>query len=135
MSFLCNITHMYCRLKSRNKQCGCKEYTCDDVATTNKKRILVVDDNEFNRHFVFRLLKKLGLDCVCVNSGNEAIDTLTDNPNGYSLMLLDLHMPGIDGWECAERIRSMVNSGSIDNIVIIMNTTAQDAPIDARSIR
>ena len=60
-------------------------------------RVLVVDDNPDDREAVTRTLADSGYDVVDTASGAEALAWLEKNPPP-ALMLLDLIMPGIDGW-------------------------------------
>jgi two-component system cell cycle response regulator DivK len=72
----------------------------------SRKRILVVEDNEDNRHILVYRLRKIGdFDIVEATHGQEALDLIAQNPP--DLMFLDLKLPILDGWETARRIRAM----------------------------
>lgn len=66
--------------------------------------ILIVDDNEINRIFLERTLKSRGFtQLLCVASGEEALESL---PHFHpDMVILDIMMPGMDGFECCEAIR------------------------------
>jgi signal transduction histidine kinase/DNA-binding response OmpR family regulator len=70
--------------------------------------VLIVDDNATNRHLLVKTLDKWGIEGIAVNGGQEALDLLrrraADDP--IRLILLDSQMPGMDGFETAERVRS-----------------------------
>ncbi len=66
---------------------------------------LVVDDNEFNRSMLVTMLSKLGCATASFENGEAALDALRAEP--VDLVFLDLLMPGLDGFEVAQRIRSM----------------------------
>ena len=66
--------------------------------------LLVVDDNEENRDVLARRLQKQGHWAVTVPGGQEALDALADQP--FDLVLLDIMMPGMDGYEVLSRIKS-----------------------------
>jgi PAS domain S-box-containing protein len=68
-------------------------------------RVLVVDDNPDDRDVMTRSLADGGYDVVAVASGAEALAWLEQNPPP-ALMLLDLMMPGIDGFAVLDRMRS-----------------------------
>lgn len=67
-------------------------------------RILVVDDNRMNLMLATQILKKWNCPHVTVQSGFEALDLL--HKESFDLILLDLQMPGIDGFETFRQIRT-----------------------------
>ena len=82
----------------------------------SRKRILVVEDNEDNRHILVYRLRKIGdFDIIEATHGQEALDLIAQNPP--DLMFLDLDLPVPDGWETVRRIRAM--EGAVKNLPII----------------
>ena len=78
----------------------------DDKDNRDKEqmlRVLVAEDNEVNQLVIQGMLKKLGYRVDIADSGLEAIEKLQEEE--YDLLLLDLFMPGIDGFETSRRIR------------------------------
>src|SRR5437879_11607940 len=72
----------------------------------SRKRILVVEDNEDNRHILVYRLRKIGdFDIIEATHGQEALDLIAQNPP--DLMFLNLKLPVLDGWETARRIRAL----------------------------
>jgi two-component system cell cycle response regulator DivK len=72
----------------------------------SRKKILVVEDNEDNRHILVYRLRKIGdFDVLEAADGQEALDLITQDPP--DLMFLDLKLPVLNGWETARRIRAM----------------------------
>ena len=69
-------------------------------------KVLVVDDNEINRILANKILSKFGIDVVSAESGEEAIEIITQD-NTIDLVLMDIHMPGISGYEATKRLRSI----------------------------
>jgi signal transduction histidine kinase/DNA-binding response OmpR family regulator/HPt (histidine-containing phosphotransfer) domain-containing protein len=70
--------------------------------------VLVVDDNPTNRRIMEELLRQMGMNPTCASSGDEALDLVEQSwhrGSPYSLMLLDCHMPGMDGFAVAEKLR------------------------------
>ncbi len=65
--------------------------------------ILVVEDNDINRRVIERQLALLGLKCVVAENGRQAL--LQWRSGHYALVLTDLHMPEMDGYELTARIR------------------------------
>lgn len=68
-------------------------------------RILVVDDNEINRILAKKVLTKFQVVVETVESGEKAIELL--GGKAFDVLLLDIHMPGISGYETSERLRAM----------------------------
>ncbi len=68
------------------------------------RRILIVDDNGANRMVLKTLLESQGLDCGQAADGHEAISAWRDG--GWDLILMDIHMPGLDGMDATQAIRS-----------------------------
>ena len=69
------------------------------------KRILVVDDDEMVLMALDELLRPEGYDVQTVSSGAEALQKL--NENGYDLLMLDVIMPEMDGFDLCKKIRGL----------------------------
>jgi len=87
----------------------------------NNASILVVDDEEQNRDILSRRLVKEGYTVTVSDGGKEALDML--RLERYDLVLLDIMMPGIDGYEVLKRIRS---EPVLHNTPVIMVTALSD---------
>ncbi len=76
-----------------------------DRLPAGTERVLVVDDDPFQRQVLTRLLTQLGYEVQTVRSGEEAVDHAAQNPQ--DLLILDMIMDGIDGAETYRRIREI----------------------------
>lgn len=91
-----------------------------DATEPTTRKVLVVDDNATNRLMFRTLLETWGWEPTLVAGGKEALDTLmmaAEKNSFYSLVLLDAHMPEMDGFEVARRIQE---HGWHDKMAIIL---------------
>ena len=84
----------------------------------SNSKILVVDDSRTIRNAVKRTLVTAGYDVICASNGHEAIDLLNDE---FDLMILDINMPGLDGFEVCEQLKS--SDVNMQNLPIIFLTS------------
>lgn len=92
--------------------------------STNKRTIMVVDDNESLRKFTAMLLEKQGFDVIQKEDGQQAINAL--DANDVDLILMDIEMPVMDGVEASHRIRG---SNKAYSTVPIIAHTGDSSPI------
>lgn len=78
----------------------------DADAVTNAIHILVAEDNEINTLLTVSLIKRMGHNVDSVRDGAEALAALESKPD-YDLILMDVHMPGVDGIEATRRVRDI----------------------------
>lgn len=71
-----------------------------------RRRILVVDNEEADRELLVHLLQPLGFELRTAASGHDALDLLAAGHQPHAI-LMDLAMPGIDGWETIRRLRQL----------------------------
>ncbi len=73
--------------------------------TENALRVLVVEDNLVNQKLAKMMLSKAGYHVNIANNGREAVEIYTSNQKEYDLVLMDIQMPEMDGFEATEAIR------------------------------
>eukprot|EP00698_Gefionella_okellyi_P001316 TRINITY_DN11259_c0_g1_i1.p1 TRINITY_DN11259_c0_g1~~TRINITY_DN11259_c0_g1_i1.p1 ORF type:complete len:781 (+),score=141.63 TRINITY_DN11259_c0_g1_i1:442-2784(+) len=94
------------------------------TAPSNRKRILVAEDNIVNQKVATRMLDKLGYDCDVAEDGVHALALLQQHPDSYYCMvLMDCQMPVLDGFDTTRRIRAM-SSGYCDVAVVALTANA-----------
>jgi len=93
----------------------------EDLSPVKDLRVLVVDDNETNGQILEALLRSWNMRPVVAASGREALKTI-DNAHtlgvAFQLVLTDCHMPEMDGFELAERLRARPETGSLNIIML-----------------
>jgi CheY-like chemotaxis protein len=68
-------------------------------------KILVAEDNPSNQKLIELLLSKLGYSCEIAEDGQKALDAV--GSERYDLILMDMQMPNVTGYQATEEIRSM----------------------------
>ena len=86
------------------------------------EKVLIVEDNEVNQIVARQMLLSLGYETDLATNGQEAIDTL--RTTSYRLVLMDGHMPVLDGLAATRAIRQMEADGELDGRVPIVALTA-----------
>ncbi len=94
-------------------------------------RILLVDDNQNMRVVIKRMLEKAGHKIVEANTGEEALRMLeVDKPD---LILLDVMMPGDDGWEVCRKIKAKEKLKGIPVAMLTVRATGDDMDMSSES--
>lgn len=87
-------------------------------------RILLVEDNPMNRDMLSRRLVKRGFEVVTAEDGLQGVDVASrDLPD---LVLMDMSLPGIDGWEATRRLKAADATRGIPVIALTAHAMADD---------
>lgn len=87
-------------------------------------RILLVEDNEMNRDMLSRRLTRKGFDVVIAEDGQKGVDmTQSENPD---LVLMDMSLPVVDGWEATRRLKASEETKHIPIIALTAHAMAGD---------
>ncbi len=87
-------------------------------------KILLVEDNEMNRDMLSRRLIKKGYELVMAMDGEQAIELAqTEIPD---LILMDISLPGVDGWEATRRLKAKPETQAIPIIALTAHAMAGD---------
>lgn len=95
--------------------------------------ILVVDDNEFNRDVAERILKDEGAMVVLAVDGEEATRHMMETPSLFDVILMDIQMPKMDGYDATRHIRQMEKGKDIPIIALTAGAfqSQKDAAFEA----
>ena len=106
-----------------------------EAATTNPSpstpasSLLVVDDNSMNRIMLSRYITKLGYQATLAENGRQALDKLQGEP--FDLMLLDVQMPEMDGYQVLEHLKA---DPRLRDIPVIMISAVEELESVVRCI-
>ena len=99
------------------------------VLDATGKRILVVEDNDVNMEIITAILEHTHAHVTCAWDAEEAIDLISQSMEGhYDMILMDIQMPGMDGYAATRAIRSMDRKDTMTIPIMAMtaNAFAQD---------
>jgi PAS domain S-box-containing protein len=74
-------------------------------SNNQKPRLLVAEDNDINQRLIARILEKIGCEVVLVKNGQQVLDTLENEEEKFSLILMDCQMPVLNGYDATDLIR------------------------------
>ncbi len=87
-------------------------------------KILLVEDNEMNRDMLSRRLERRGYEVVCAVDGEQGVAlALSESPG---MILMDMSLPMLDGWEATRRIKTAPETQAIPVIALTAHAMAGD---------
>ena len=87
-------------------------------------KILIVEDNEMNRDMLSRRLARRGYEVAVAVDGEQGLALAQAEPP--ALILMDMSLPGLDGWEATRRLKSMPETRAIPVIALTAHAMAGD---------
>jgi two-component system cell cycle response regulator DivK len=87
-------------------------------------KILLVEDNEMNRDMLSRRLQRKGYEVVTAVDGEAGVTMAQSDPP--ALILMDMSLPGLDGWEATRQLKSTPPTRSIPIIALTAHAMAGD---------
>ncbi len=87
-------------------------------------KLLVVEDNEMNRDMLSRRLERKGYEVICANNGEEGVRAA--QAASPDLILMDMSLPVVDGWEATRRLKAEPGTRGIPVIALTAHAMAGD---------
>ena len=87
-------------------------------------KILLVEDNEMNRDMLSRRLERRGYEVIVAVDGEEGVARA--KADGPDLVIMDLSLPGIDGWEATRQLKAADESKAIPVLALTAHAMAGD---------
>lgn len=87
-------------------------------------RILLVEDNEMNRDMLSRRLERRGYEIGIAVDGRQGVEMAT--AGGYDLVLMDMSLPEVDGWEATRQLRAAPATRTLPIIALTAHAMAGD---------
>ena len=89
------------------------------------KRVLLAEDNEMNQMIAAAILTNVGLEVEIAGDGTEAVEKMKSEPAGYyDIILMDIQMPKMDGYEATRQIRAMDDRKKADIPIVAVTANA-----------
>ena len=125
-----------CRIASQEETQAKRDTTSSDKKSLSGTKILLAEDNDLNAEIAVELLQEEGCAVDRAKDGVECVDLLEKAANGtYQLILMDIQMPVMNGYDAAKKIRRMEDPPKADIPIIAMTANAfsedKQAALDA----
>jgi two-component system, cell cycle response regulator DivK len=89
-------------------------------------RVLLIEDNEANQDLISRYLGLLGCDVIVASDGPSGLETARCEGSQFDLVLMDVNLPGMDGWEVTRRLKSDPQTRRLPVIALTAHAMAGD---------
>jgi CheY-like chemotaxis protein len=92
--------------------------------TIDMKRILFVEDDEMSRDVISTRLTRSGYEVLTVEDGHHALSTVSLKT--FDLIILDMSMPGLSGWDTARKLKAAATTAAIPILALSAHTMSAD---------
>ena len=94
-------------------------------------RLLLVEDNALNQEVALAMLEREGAQVVLAGNGQQAVDRLAAQPQGFDLVLMDMQMPVLDGLQATQQIRQRLQLRELPILAMTANAMPADRELCA----
>ncbi|MCX8525534.1 response regulator [Chryseobacterium formosus] len=99
-----------------------------DLSLTDIKRVLVVDDNEYNRKILKRMLERKNIEVIECDSGLKALLLIMDKSD-FDVIIMDYHMPVMDGIETIRKIKNIITDTTSVAPYVVLYSSSDDTDL------
>lgn len=109
-----------------------KSSTTDFKAATWKVKqfndvfALAVEDNDMNQEVIFNFLEDMGINVIIANDGYQAVNLVRNATQRFDIILMDLHLPGMDGCETTQRLKQVSTLEDVPVIALTASSSTAD---------
>ncbi|MGH1471948.1 MAG: response regulator [Cellvibrionaceae bacterium] len=89
-------------------------------------KVLLAEDNLVNQKVAITILERKRVTVVVANNGKEAVETLIKNPKDFDLVLMDMDMPIMDGYEATKTLRELKTFEHLPIVALTAHSSPQD---------
>ena len=109
---------LFAKQKSADKKKAVEEFSLEGI------QILMAEDNDINAEIAMELLEMQGADVTRAEDGEQAVEMFKESKEGtFDVILMDIQMPRLDGWEATRQIRALNRTDS-DILIFAMSANA-----------
>ncbi len=94
------------------------------------KKVLVAEDNEMNQKLMMVTLRRFGLPVDVADNGLKAVELYKSDPGSYLVIIMDIHMPVMDGLEATREIRRFEKDPGLHVPIIALTANAFATDVD-----
>ncbi|MDR1080373.1 MAG: response regulator, partial [Deltaproteobacteria bacterium] len=127
------LTDLFSKSPSRARRAVKNKDHSELVAHLKGRSLLLVEDNEVNQLVASRILRKAGFKVAIANNGREGVDMFRKGDGGYDLILMDIQMPEMDGFEATQTIRGIPGGNEVPIVAMTAHAMTGDRELSIRS--